>query len=101
MFNSSSEPPICAGLTNTTRENDDEGERQSMISRRNGVREVRQRPGSPAETRDSTRYRSAHSAMLRSGSGRSAAEIAARRERTSAVAASKGEDCIGRRLQLP
>jgi hypothetical protein len=56
MFNSSSDPPICAGFTNTTRENGEDGLRQSMISRRKGVREVRHRPGSPAETRDSTRY---------------------------------------------
>ena len=56
MFSSTSEPPICAGFMNTTRENGDDGLRQSMISRRNGVRDVRHRPGSPAETRESTRY---------------------------------------------
>jgi hypothetical protein len=43
-----------------------------MISRKNGVRVVRHRPGSPAETRDSTRYSSAHWLTSRSGSGSSA-----------------------------
>ena len=57
---------------NTTRENGEDGLRQSMISRRNGVRDVRHRPGSPAETRESTRYWSLHWLMVRSGSGRSA-----------------------------
>jgi hypothetical protein len=56
MLSSSSEPPICAGFMNTTREKGDDGLRQSISSRRKGVRDVRHRPGSPAETRDSTRY---------------------------------------------
>src|ERR1035438_27489 len=34
---SSSDPPIYTGLTNTTRENGEDGLRQSMISRRNGA----------------------------------------------------------------
>ena len=49
-----------------------------MISRRKGVRDVRHRPGSPAETRDSTRYWSPHWLMVRSGSGRRALANASR-----------------------
>jgi hypothetical protein len=56
MFSSTSEPPICAGFMYTTRECGDDGLRQSMISRRNGVRDVRRRPGSPADTRERPRY---------------------------------------------
>ena len=73
MFSSTSLPPICAGFMNTTREYGEDGLRQSMISRRKGVREVRHRPGSPAETRERTRYWSLHWLMVSSGSGRIAA----------------------------
>ena len=37
-------PPICAPFMNATRSIRDDGERQSMISRKYGVRSVRQRP---------------------------------------------------------
>jgi hypothetical protein len=40
-----------------------------MISRRYGVRSVRQRPGSDEARCESTRYRSAHSETVSSGSG--------------------------------
>ena len=62
---------------NTTRSTTDEGDRQSMISFRYGVRSVRQGPGSAEARVDSVRYWSAHSEMVSSGSGRAPAAAAA------------------------
>ena len=48
-----------------------------MISRRYGVRSVRQRPGSADARCESMRYRSAHCEIVSSGSGRAPAAAAA------------------------
>jgi hypothetical protein len=48
-------PPICAPFIRATRCTGDAGDRQSMISRRYGVRSVRQRSGSDDARCDSTR----------------------------------------------
>ena len=45
---------------NTTRSMGEDGERQSMISRRYGVRSVRHGPGSADALCDNFRYLSAH-----------------------------------------
>jgi hypothetical protein len=63
-------PPICAPFMKTVRSTGDDGERQSMISRRYGVRSVRQGPGSAEARCESARYLSAHCEMVSSGSGR-------------------------------
>jgi hypothetical protein len=44
-------PPICAPFMSATRCTGEDGDRQSMISRRYGVRAVRQRPGSEERLR--------------------------------------------------
>jgi hypothetical protein len=62
---------------NTTRSIGEEGERQSMISRRYGVRSVRQGPGSAEARCESVRYLSDHSETVSSGSGRAPAAAAA------------------------
>ena len=62
-------PPIWAPFMSTTRSMGESGERQSMIARRYGVRPVRQRPGSAEARLASTRWRSAHSETVSSGSG--------------------------------
>jgi hypothetical protein len=48
-------PPTCAPFMNTTRWKGEDGDRQSMISFRYGVRAVRQRPGSENASCDRTR----------------------------------------------
>ena len=54
---------------NTTRSTGDDGDRQSMISRKYGVLPVRHRPGSDDARCDSIRCRSAHPETVSSGSG--------------------------------
>lgn len=53
----------------TTRSTGEVGERQSMMAWRWGVLCVRQRPGSAEALVESIRWRSAHSEIVRSGSG--------------------------------
>ena len=53
----------------TARSTGDDGDRQSMISRRYGVREVRHSPGSPEATDESMRWRSAQADTVNKGSG--------------------------------
>ena len=48
-------PPICAPFISATRCTGEDGDRQSMISLRYGVRAVRQRPGSEDARCESTR----------------------------------------------
>jgi len=54
----------------TTRSTFEAGDRQSMISRKYGVRPVRHGPGSEDALPESRRCRSAHSETVSSGSGR-------------------------------
>src|ERR671918_1704452 len=60
-------PPICAPFIRATRCTGEDGDRQSMISRRYGVRWVRQRPGSEEARCDRTLYWSAHCETVSSG----------------------------------
>ena len=62
---------------NTVRSMGDDGERQSMISRRYGVRSVRHGPGSAEARCESVRYLSAHCEIVSNGSGRAPAAAAA------------------------
>lgn len=70
-------PPICAPFMNAVRSTGDDGERQSMMSRRYGVRSVRHGPGSALARCDSFRYLSAHWEIVSNGSGRMPAAAAA------------------------
>ncbi len=53
----------------------EDGDRQSIISRRYGVRSVRQGPGSAEARWDKVRYVSAHREMVSSGSGRAPGDV--------------------------
>jgi hypothetical protein len=61
--------PICEPFMKVTRWIGEDGDRQSMISRRYGVREVRHCPGSADDTGGRIRSLSAHSETVRRGSG--------------------------------
>jgi hypothetical protein len=63
-------PPICAAFMNTTSSTSDVVDRQSMISRRYGVRSVRQGPGSALDFFGRRRCASAHSETCSCVSGR-------------------------------
>src|SRR5213078_559167 len=61
--------PICAPFMKTVISLRDDGESESMISFRYGVRDVRHGPGSGDDLVVRMRYASAHSLTLRLGSG--------------------------------
>jgi hypothetical protein len=60
----------------TVRSIGEDGERQSMISRRRGVRSVRHEPGSALARCESVLYLSAHCEIVKNGSGRAPAAAA-------------------------